>query len=65
MIENPKYLILDRKNSLQKSSILKNLIQTQASLNQDLLLLKKLSNQLILRMSDRGYSLITNMKGSD
>ena len=67
MIENPKYLILDRKNSLQKNhQSLKTLIQASLSKSQSRLVtfekvIESIDPQNVL---DRGYSLITNMKGS-
>ncbi len=66
-IENPKYLILDRKNSLQKNyQSLKNLIQSfinklQSRIVTSEKVIKSIDPQNIL---ERGYSLITNMEGS-
>ena len=66
-IENPKYLILDRKNSLQKNyQSLKNLIQSFINKSQSRIVtsekvIKSIDPQNIL---ERGYSLITNMEGS-
>ena len=66
MIENPKYLILDNKNSLQKNhQSLKTSIQTFLSKSQSRLVtyekvIKSIDPQNVL---DRGYSLITNTKG--
>jgi exodeoxyribonuclease VII large subunit len=66
MIENPKYLILDNKNSLQKNhQSLKTFIQTFLSKSQSRLVtyekvIKSIDPQNVL---DRGYSLITNTKG--
>lgn len=66
-IENPKYLILDRKNSLQKNyQSLKNLIQSFINKSQSKIVtsekvIKSIDPQNIL---ERGYSLITNMEGS-
>ena len=66
-IENPKYLILDRKNSLQKNyQSLKNLSQSfinnlQSRIVTSEKVIKSIDPQNIL---ERGYSLITNMEGS-
>ena len=66
MIENPKYLILDNKNALQKNhQSLKTLIQAFLSKSQSRLVtyekvIKSINPQNVL---DRGYSLITNIKG--
>jgi len=66
MIENPKYLILDRKNALQKNhQSLKTLVQAVLSNSKSRLVtyekvIKSIDPQNVL---DRGYSLITNMKG--
>ena len=66
-IENPKYLILDRKNSLQKNyQSLKNLILSFINKSQSRIVtsekvIKSIDPQNIL---ERGYSLITNMEGS-
>ena len=66
-IENPKYLILDRKNSLQKNyQSLKNLIisfinKSQSRIVTSEKVIKSIDPQNIL---ERGYSLITNMEGS-
>ena len=67
MIENPKYLILDRKNSLQKNhQSLKTLIQAFINKFQSRLVtfekvIKSIDPQNVL---DRGYSLITNEEGN-
>ena len=67
MLQNPKYLILDRKNSLQKNQqSLKMLIQASLSELQSKLItfkkvIKSIDPQNVL---DRGYSLITNMEGN-
>ena len=66
-IENPKYLILDRKNSLQKNyQSLKNLILSFINKSQSRIVtsekvIKSIDPQNIL---ERGYSLITNIEGS-
>ena len=66
-IENPKYLILDRKNSLQKNhQSLKNLILSFINKSQSRIItsekvIKSIDPQNIL---ERGYSLITNIEGS-
>ena len=66
-IENPKYLILDRKNSLQKNyQSLKNLIQSfinklQSRIVTSEKVIKSIDPQNIL---ERGYSLITNIEGN-
>ena len=66
MIENPKYLILDRKNAFQKyHQSLKTLIQVFLSKSQSKLItyekvIKSIDPQNVL---DRGYSLITDIKG--
>ena len=67
MVENPKYIILNRKNSLQKNyQSLK--ILTQASLNEshsNLITFKKIIKSIDPQnVLDRGYSLITNMEGN-
>ena len=67
MMENPKYLILDKKNSLQKNrQSLKTSIQSFLSSSQSRLIvfekvIKSIDPQNVL---DRGYSLITNEEGS-
>ena len=66
-IENPKYLILDRKNSLQRNyQSLKNLILSFINKSQSRIVtsekvIKSIDPQNIL---ERGYSLITNIEGS-
>ena len=67
MVENPRYIILNRKNSLQKNyQSLK--ILTQALLNEshsNLITFKKIIKSIDPQnVLDRGYSLITNMEGN-
>ena len=67
MVENPKYIILDRKNSLQKNyQSLKTLIQTSLTESHANLItfekvIKSIDPQNVL---DRGYSLIANKEGN-
>ena len=67
MMENPKYLILDKKNALQKNrQSLKTSIQSFLSSSQSRLIVFKKVIQSIdpQNVLDRGYSLITNEEGS-
>ena len=67
MVENPKYLLLDRKNSLQENrQSLKILMQASLSKSKSKLntfekVIKSIDPQNVL---DRGYALITDIEGN-